>query len=175
MDTGASEQGTSLTDVFTCGAVAKSGYEKVGFGIDSNPQGFQIIANQGSTEITLVIPALQFQEYDQTVVPPVPIIPSSIVYEYLSCISAVGLYSQDSSKQSLHSNRDYEVAIVYMDEYGRSSTALVDTDNTVFVSCDKSIDKNNIRVTLNNYPPFWAKPFICRSDHEDRNYPSGSS
>jgi len=159
LDTGASEQGTSLTDVFTCGAVAKSGYEKVGFGIDSNPQGFQIIANQGSTEITLVIPALQFQEYDQTVVPPVPIVPSSIVYEYLSCISAVGLYSQDSSKQSLHSNRDYEVAIVYMDEYGRSSTALVDTDNTVFVSCDKSIDKNNIRVTLNNYPPFWAKKY----------------
>ena len=22
---------------------------------------------------------------------------------------------------------------------------------------------------------WWAKPFICRSDHEDRNYPSGSS
>lgn len=159
LDTGASEQGTSLTDIFTCGVVAKSGWEKVGFGVNATPQGFQIIASQGSTEITFVIPALQYQEYDQTVIPIIPIVPSSIVYEYLQCTSAEGLYAQDSSKQSLHSNRDYEIAIVYMDEYGRSSTALVDTDNTVFVSCENSINKNNIRVTVNNYPPFWAKKY----------------
>ena len=65
-----------------------------------------------------------------------------LAYEYISAIDGVGLYSKDASKQSLHSNRDYEIAIVYMDEYGRSSTALVDTDNTVFIPCENSIDQN---------------------------------
>ena len=69
------------------------------------------------------------------------------------------MYSKDASKQSLHSNRDYEIAIVYMDEYGRSSTALVDTDNTVFIPCENSIDQNNIRVQLNNLPPYWATKY----------------
>ena len=33
--------------------------------------------------------------------------------------------------RSLHSNRDYEVGLVYMDDYGRASTALVSSQNTV--------------------------------------------
>ena len=154
---GTDPQGTSLTDIFTCGVVTQAGYEKIGFGVNANPQGFQIIANQGSTEITIVIPAMQYQLYDP--VTGQPVTPVEIVYEYLQCVSAEGLYAQDSSKKSLHSNRDYEVGVVYMDEYGRSSTALVDTENTVFVPCDRSITKNNIRVTLNSYPPYWATKY----------------
>jgi len=156
---GTETEGTSLTDIFICGAVTKSGFEKVGFGLTADPQGISIGASLGSTEISFTLPALKFQEFDQTVAPPVPVVPSVIAYEYLQCVSATGLYSQSSSKESLHSNRDYEVAVVYMDEYGRASTALVDTDNTVFVPCENSIDKNNIRVTMNSYPPYWATKY----------------
>jgi len=157
--TGTGTEGTSLTDVFVCGAVTKSGFEKVGFGLTADPQGILIGASLGSTEISFTLPALKYQEFDQTVVPPVPVIPSVIAYEYLQCVSATGLYSQSSSKESLHSNRDYEIAVVYLDDYGRASTALVDSDNTVFVGCDKSIDKNSIKVTMNSYPPYWATKY----------------
>ena len=81
------------------------------------------------------------------------------MYEYFNAVSAEGLYSLDGSKRSLHSNRDYEVGIVYMDEYGRSSTALVDTDNTIFVPCENSVTKNQIKVQLNSYPPYWATKY----------------
>ena len=156
---GTEDQGTSLTDTFICGAVPKNGFSKVGFGLTASPQGILIGASQGSTEISFTLPALKFQEFDQTVTPPVPVVPEVIAYEYLQCISGTGLYSQSSSKGSLHSNRDYEIGVVYMDEYGRSSTALVDTNNTVFVPCDRSINKNSIRVTMNSYPPYWATKY----------------
>jgi len=154
---GGTEIGSSLTDNYVCGVQSKTGWEFIGFGLSNSPQGFGIEASQGSDEISFIIPALEFEEYDQTVNPPTPT--GNIAYEYLTATNAEGLYAQDSSKGSLHSNRDYEVAIVYMDEYGRSSTALVDTDNTVFVPCDRSITKNNIRVQLNSYPPYWATKY----------------
>lgn len=154
---GGTEQGTSLTDTYVCSVQSKSGWEFIGFGLSLSPQGFGIESSQGSDEITFVIPALVFEEYDQTQNPPTPT--GTYAYEYLSAINAEGLYAEQASKTSLHSNRDYEVAIVYMDEYGRSTTALVDTENTVFVPCDKSVNKNNIRVKLNSYPPYWASKY----------------
>ena len=149
--------GSSQTDVFNCGISTKIGWVHVGFGFTASPQGIIIESAQGSDEISFVLPAIKFEEYDQTQNPPTPT--GVFAYEYLSSIDSVGLYAKDESKQSLHSNRDYEVAIVYMDDYGRSSTALVDTSNTVFIPCEKSITKNNIRVQLNSYPPYWATKY----------------
>ena len=149
--------GSSQTDLFNCGILTKNEWEYVGFGITGTPQGILIEASQGSDEVSFTFPALKFEQYDQTVTPPAPL--GVFAYEYLGAIDATGLYAKDSSKQSLHSNRDYEIGIVYMDEYGRSTTALVDTNNTVFIPCDKSIAKNNIRVELNNYPPYWATKY----------------
>lgn len=141
--------GSSQTDLFNCGISAKNGWVHVGFGFTSSPQGIIIESSQGSDEISFVLPAIKFEESTT----------GQEAYEYLSSIEATGLYNKDESKQSLHSNRDYEVAIVYMDDYGRSSTALVDTSNTVFIPCEKSITKNNIRVQLNSYPPYWATKY----------------
>ena len=150
-------KGTSVTDVYNCGIVAKNEWEYEGFGVTNDSQGFQIETSQGSDVISITIPALKFQKYDTTANPPAPL--GIFAYEYLKSVSATGLYSLDSSKQSLHSNRDYEIGIVYMDDYGRSSTALVDTANTVYIPCEGSVTKNNIRVTLNNYAPYWATKY----------------
>jgi len=153
-------RGSSLTDIYNCQIVSKNEWVFDKFGITQTNQGFGIGTSVGSDSISFTIPALRFNKLNLAD-PENPVFfnPPVLAYEYISAIGGVGLYSKDSFKQSLHSNRDYEIAIVYMDEYGRSSTALVDTDNTVFIPCENSIDKNNIRVQLNNLPPYWATKY----------------
>ncbi len=72
------------------------------------------------------------------------------------------------SRKSLHSNRVYEVGIVYMDEYGRSSTALTAPSNRVEIECGQSIFQNQIRVAIPSLmlAPDWASryKFVIKSD-----------
>lgn len=144
--------GTSLTDFFNCQIVTKSGWNEIGSGITSSDGSFTISASLGSDVIGIQIPAIKFS-FETS--------PGVFVYayEYLSSAIISASFSELGSKQSLHSNRDYEVAIVYMDEYGRSSTALVDTNNTVFVPTYNSDTKNYIRVNINSLAPTWATKY----------------
>jgi len=68
-------------------------------------------------------------------------------------------YKKDVTSGSLHSNRDYEVGVVYMDDYGRSSTVLTSNNNTVYFPPNTSVYKNKIKVTLDNLPPYWATKY----------------
>ena len=74
------------------------------------------------------------------------------------------------SKKSLHSNRVYEIGIVYMDEFGRSSTALVAPNNKVELECGDSIFQNQIRVTIPSImsAPAWARryKFVIKPENE---------
>jgi hypothetical protein len=144
--------GTSLTDFFNCQIVTKSGWNEVGSGILNIDGSFVISSALGSDVIGIQIPAIKFS-YETS--------PGVFVYayEYLSNAITSATFSELGSKQSLHSNRDYEVGIVYMDEYGRSSTALVDTNNTVFVPAYNSDKKNYIRVNVNSLAPSWATKY----------------
>ena len=82
-----------------------------------------------------------------------------------------GVISVTPSAPSLHSNRVYEVGIVYMDEYGRSSTALVAPNNKVEIDCGQSIFQNQIRVTIPSLmlAPSWASryKFVIKPDSEN--------
>jgi len=75
------------------------------------------------------------------------------------------------AEKSLHSNRGYEVGIVYMDEYLRASTALVSPNNTVHVDCSDSDTKNHIKITIpiTQRAPYWAKKykFVIKPDREN--------
>lgn len=62
----------------------------------------------------------------------------------------------DSPKKTFRSDRDYEIGIVYLDEYGRMTTALTSKTNTLYIPSLNSDTANSIKVTLNNDPPFWA-------------------
>ena len=73
--------------------------------------------------------------------------------------SSFASYLKSSNTQSLHSNRDYEVGVVYMDEEGRASTVLTSQNCTAFFDASTSIYKNKIKVTLENLPPYWAKKY----------------
>jgi hypothetical protein len=137
------EPGTSLTDMFNNSLVAKGVFPpftepwtKVGTGIVGIDGGFTITATPSGTTITIQVPAVEFQIED-----PDNLGTYFYAYEYFNNSTFSSAFSKIGARQSLHSNRDYEVAIVYMDEYNRSSTALVDTFNTVFIFVGQPILK----------------------------------
>jgi len=64
-----------------------------------------------------------------------------------------------SNKRSLHSNRDYEVGLVYMDDYGRASTVLNSPTNTIRVGPEACSTLNNINVQMYSQAPSWASKY----------------
>ena len=68
--------------------------------------------------------------------------PIDRVVEYFDIVTAEATYQEVGNTQSLHSDRDYEVGIIYMDEYNRASTALVSPNNTVHIPCEFSDNQN---------------------------------
>jgi hypothetical protein len=66
----------------------------------------------------------------------------------------------DNPHATFKSNRDYEIGIVYLDDYGRSTTVIVPTDNTntIHIPADKGNYTNNIQITLDKdfAPPAFA-------------------
>jgi len=65
--------------------------------------------------------------------------------------------TKDNQNTSLHSNGDYQVAMLYVDEFGRETTGLVCPTNTVYVKQENSVTKNTIGVKIYHKPPVWAK------------------
>jgi hypothetical protein len=144
------QDGISLTDDFNCYIEPKDGWDKLGTGIDSLDEGFRISQNT-ITDTYFYIQLLAAKYYEESD-------PTNIVYEYFQDNGSSASYSRLESFKSLHSNRDYEVAIVYMDKYLRSSTALVANNNTVFFNANTSDTKNSIDVTIpaGTLAPSWA-------------------
>ena len=91
--------------------------------------------------------------------------------EYYQITYADIVYQKVSSPRSLHSNRGYEVGIVYMDDYNRATTALVSKNNTEHISCGLSSYQNSVRVTIppSQRPPYWATryKFVIKPDQEN--------
>ena len=153
---GTAGQGTSLTDFFNASLTVppnSCSFAKVLSGINDSTvqQGFAITASSGSNLIGLQIPAMKYQSSDGGV--------TTDMYEYFQFIRANAFFTSDSNKSTLHSNRDFETGIVYLDEYARASTVLVSEYNTVFVPVENSITKNRIQATIQNYAPSWAKKY----------------
>ena len=67
-------------------------------------------------------------------------------------------------KQTFRSDRDYEVGIVYGDDYGRITTVLTSNDtnssnantNSVYIPPNNSSTANSLSVTINSPAPCWA-------------------
>lgn len=150
------DQGNSLTDKFNAALVTPSTsctFSKVNSSI-TNPttqQGFNIISSPASQLIGLQVIAMKYQSTDNA--------QTTDMYEYFRFALGALTFSNDFNKKTLHSNRDYETGIVYMDGFARASTVLVSEYNTIFVPAANSINKNNIKVTVNNYAPEWAKKY----------------
>tara|TARA_A100001391_G_scaffold56585_1_gene34626 strand:- start:18389 stop:22978 length:4590 start_codon:yes stop_codon:yes gene_type:complete len=129
--------GFTFSDEFNCQIPATlSGFTKTASGVTTAPEGFQIFAFPNQTTIGLQILAMQWVNGANT------------TYEYYQLLSASSTIVSTTSNYSLHSNRGYEVGIIYMDEFNRSSTALVSPFNTVSTTCGDSRFINKIIVNI---------------------------
>jgi hypothetical protein len=90
--------------------------------------------------------------------------------EYFQIKSPVLSYSKLGSGQSLHSNRGYEIGIIYMDEFKRSTPALVSQYNTEHFACADADTANRILVDIptTQVAPYWADSykFAIKPDKE---------
>ena len=68
-------------------------------------------------------------------------------------------YVVNNPVKTLHSNRDYEVGICYMDDYGRMSTVLTSTTNTASVPSLNSDTRNYLKLTIKNEAPAFATKY----------------
>lgn len=148
------QNGTTFTDTFNSNipatlSLSPSGsYSKYKSGITAVDE--PILATTSGNTLFLQFPAMQFVDNTTT--------PTAWSFEYYKVVSASVEYQPTGVGKSLHSNRDYDVGIVYMDEFNRSTTALVSPDNTVYVPCGNSAVKNSIQVTIppTQIAPSWA-------------------
>ena len=145
--------GSTFTDVFNCSLIAPSGYTTVNSGITALSQGVFIDVDPLSTdEFGVSILGVQYNNTLEG---------DNQYFEYFNVSNVSYSLQQQSSNKSLHSNRDYEVGVVYMDEYKRATTALTSNQNAVFVPPINSNDINKIRVTIptNMTAPSWAETY----------------
>lgn len=156
--------GTTFTDSFNC-AIPNNldAFIKNGSGISAVGQPVSIITSPASSVIGLQFPAMRYVNNITT--------PTQTFYEYYDVILAEATFQEIANPQSLHSNRDYEIGIVYMDEFNRATTALVSPNNTEHVPCGFSAFKNSIQVTIppTQNPPAWATryKFVIKPDEEN--------
>ena len=79
-------------------------------------------------------------------------------------VDYVGEQITDTPKQTFRSDRDYEVGIVYADDYGRMTTVLTSNDsnsfnsstNAVYIPPANSSTANSLSVTINSPAPCWS-------------------
>ena len=93
-------------------------------------------------------------------------------FEGFEFLSANFVFDSSRSKESLHSNRDYDLAVVYMDDYARSSTALVSLDSSINVPASNSILLNvaQVNIPVSQKAPSWAKYYKFAIKPSKLNY-----
>lgn len=62
-------------------------------------------------------------------------------------------------RRTWRSDRDYEIGIEYLDEYGRSTTVFTSENNTVYIPATQSDRANSLVVNISNPPPCWATKY----------------
>jgi len=152
--------GVTLTDFLNCAPTATLGtYSKTSSGIGSLPQPVAIISAPSSNVIALQILAMKYEDG------------ANSAFEYYTISNFNATYREFGNPKSLHSNRGYEVGIIYMDDFNRSTTALVSENNTEHVSCGSSDLTNRIKVTIpvQQIAPSWATryKFCIKPDKEN--------
>lgn len=138
-------QGTTLTDQFNAlfvstiadGTLSILKYQS---GISAIEQAINITTSPASTEIGFQFPAVQYVDDVTT--------PTQTYTEYFTILSNDLEYQKSGNGSSLHSNRSYEIGILYMDEFNRTTPALVSEFNTFHFSCGDSATKNTIDVNI---------------------------
>ena len=67
--------------------------------------------------------------------------------------------AKDVAIQTFRSDRDYEIGIVYLDDYGRTTTVLTSEENTHYIPAYQSIYGNSLVATIKHSAPCWATKY----------------
>lgn len=163
--------GTTFTDAFNCSiedsilnTATSVSYVKYASGIDAPNEPLRLLdVASGNSWFSIQLVAMLYVDD--------PLAITDEVCAYFFFTDAEAYFEKAGAPRSLHSNRDYEIAMVYMDEFNRATTALVSPFNTEHVPCRASVNKNSIRVTIptSQRAPAWAKrfKFVCKADAEN--------
>lgn len=124
--------------------------------------GYDIVSST-ATSISVVAPVIEY-EIDNGVDPI-----SYESYGFTWTNQTALYYSEVGLSSSVKTNRSYEIALEYLDEYNRLTTALTDDSNTIYVPQLYSTSKNEIRIILNNLPSTHADryKFLIKQNKED--------
>ena len=155
--------GTTFTDIYNNHFLANlDTLNKYQSGITAIEQPIAIGSAIGSTNVTFQFPAIQYADNVTT--------PTIVVTEYFRIVAPEFSYAKDGTGRSLHSNRGYEIGIIYMDEFLRSTPALVSQYNTEHFACADSdtINSINVRIPPSQLAPYWATryKFAIKPDKE---------
>ena len=98
--------------------------------------------------------------------------PLTNYFRFYKLVSANATFRNIPNARSLHSNRGYETSIIYMDEFGRSTTALVSPSNAVQVPCKNSVFKNEIKIEIptTQIAPSWATSYKFAIKPDEKGY-----
>ena len=104
---------------------------------------------------------------------------SDLKYEvnYIN-LSLTNIATIASPKRTFRSDRDYEVGIVYSDEYGRLTTVLTSnsgnisnsSSNSVYIPPTKSSLANSLKTTIKSLPPSWATNYRLYIKQSKKDY-----
>lgn len=157
--------GYTFTDIYNCSVPAIASYTKYQSGVSAAGTPIEVIASSGVNTIKMKFPAMNY-----VADPANPGVNYFWDYFYVYSVSCQLLNS--NSNRSLHSNRDYDIAISYMDDYNRATTALVSDKNTQHIPCGLSDKVNSIDVHIpsSQKPPYWATRYKFLIKPDKQNY-----
>ena len=75
----------------------------------------------------------------------------NVTYTSVDALTPVG-----TPLSTFKTDRDYEVGIIYGDDYGRMTTALISDNNSVYIPSTVSDKGNSLKVQIQNTAPTWA-------------------
>lgn len=76
----------------------------------------------------------------------------------------------ETGYNTMKTNRDYEIAIVYLDEKGRKTTPITSNDATTYIRNLYVEDQNHLRVTISSLPPDFAESYQFYIRQSKRSY-----
>lgn len=77
--------------------------------------------------------------------------------DFIICDFVSVRFSAGTLFKSMHSARDYQLGIVFLDQEGRKTTVIDSKNNSVYIDAEDSVNQNVLKVNTIGTPPSWAK------------------
>mgnify|MGYP003632467161 CR=1 FL=1 len=157
--------GTTFSDRLNCSIPLTLGsaggsdiWTKTNSGVTTPNQGMSLDESLitsiavSADDVSLIIPAILFEDSPTD---------DDESWEFFDITDASVTFRTSGTPSSLHSNRGYEVGMVYMDEFNRATTVLTSENNNNFIPCLASVTQNKIKVNIppSQRAPLWAKRY----------------